>query len=165
MENFYSRSFAKIGVPTIVYSILYVLYQILLCFVGEKKGIEELVSLAKSIIIGSPMYHMWYMYMLIGLYILAPVVIRFKNSISEKSFYKITHVFLAFASISMWTSSFRLSWDVGRSFEYLGYFMVGYSIRKTSRKNNGKAVLAILAGILLELCAAGLEYLQMAGGL
>lgn len=161
-RNFYSKSFSKIGVPTIVFSILYVLYQIPSYFGG---GINGLVSLAKRIIEGNPMYHMWYMYMLIVLYILAPVVIRFKNSISENNFYKITLVFLAFASISMWTGSSRLAWDVGGSFEYLGYFMVGYSIRKSSRKNNGKGVLAVSAGILLEVCAAGLEYLQMAAGI
>lgn len=161
-RNFYSKSFSKIGVPTIVFSILYVLYQIPSYFWG---GINGLASLAKRIIEGNPMYHMWYMYMLIVLYILAPVVIRFKNSISEKNFYKISLVFLAFASISMWTGSPRLAWDVGGSFEYLGYFMIGYSIRKSSRKNNGKAVLAGSAGILLEVCAAGLEYLQMAAGI
>ncbi|MCM1218385.1 MAG: acyltransferase family protein [Lachnospiraceae bacterium] len=162
-RKFYSKSFSKIGVPTIVFSILYILYQIPLCFIGEG---ERIITMVKNIVKGSPMYHMWYMYMLIGLYLLVPITIRFKDSISEKNFHKITFIFLAFASLSMWTSNFRLSWDAGRSFEYLGYFMVGYSIRKICKeKNNKRATLAVLAGILFEICAAGLEYRQMVAGI
>ncbi|MCM1087062.1 MAG: acyltransferase family protein [Muribaculaceae bacterium] len=128
-KEFYSKNFSKIGIPTIVFSILYILYQIPICLCVENKGIGTLMI---SVIQGRPMYHMWYLYMLIGLYALAPIVIRFKNSIPEENFYKITFVFLILASISMWTSNDILAWDVGSSFEYLGYFMVGYSIRKIS---------------------------------
>lgn len=161
-KRFYSRSFSRIGVPTIVFSIIYILYRIPLCFMVGGKGIR---ALAADVLKGNVVKHMWYLYMLIGLYVLVPIVMQFKNSIAEKTFYKVTFVFLAFASISMWTSSNKLSWDVGRSFEYLGYFMVGYSIRKISNKNNIKAILAVLAGILFEICAAGLEYQQLAAGI
>ena len=44
--------------------------------------------------------------------------------------------------------------------------MVGYSIRKINiGKSNRKATLAVLVGILLELCAAGFEYQQMVAGI
>ncbi len=162
-KRFYSKSFSKVGVPTIVFSILYILYRIPMCFIGEEKGIGTLVV---DVVKGRPLYHMWYLYMLIGLYALAPIVLRFKNSISEKNFHKVTVAFLVLASISMWTSTSKLSWDVGCSFEYLGYFMVGYSIRKVSKKkNNKKAILAVLTGTLFELCAAGLEYQQIIAGI
>lgn len=42
------------------------------CFVGEKKGIEEIFGLVINLLRGEPMYHMWYMYMLVVLYLLAP---------------------------------------------------------------------------------------------
>lgn len=166
-KSFYSRSFAKIGVPTIVFSILYILYRIPMCFIGEKTGVSELVSLLKDILIGMPMSHMWYIYMLIGIYALVPVVIRFKESITEKMFYKVSVVFLVLASVCQWTSTVRLMWDIGQSFEYLGYFMAGYCIRKifAGRKNNVKAFISILAGILLELCVAGLKYKQIIAGI
>lgn len=113
------------------------------------------------------MYHMWYLYMLIGIYVMAPIVLRFKNSISERMFYRVSFVFLILASISRWTTStVRLNWDIGQSFEYLGYFMIGYSIRKMcEKKSNTKALTAILGGLLIELCAAGLEYRQMMNGI
>ena len=162
-KKFYSKSFAKIGIPTIIFSILYVFYSIPGCFFGEIMGIGTLL---KNIVKGAPMYHLWYLYMLIGVYVLAPVVLRFKNSVSEKSFYKTAFIFCIWACISHWTGTRKLNWDMGQSFEYLGYFMAGYSIRKIGKhKNNLKALLMIFLGFLIELCASGLEYQQMKAGI
>lgn len=97
---------------------------------------------------------------------LAPVVIRFKESITEKTFYKVSFIFLVLASASLWsTGEVRLNWDIGQSFEYLGYFMTGYSLRKIygNRKNNFKALILIFAGIVLEICASVLRYKKMIG--
>lgn len=62
-RNFYSKSFVHIGVPTIIFSGIYFLYRLPPCFIGEDRGINPLL---KDIIKDSPMYHMWYLYMLIG---------------------------------------------------------------------------------------------------
>lgn len=164
-KYFYSKSFAKIGVLTIIFSIL---YRIPFCFTGENKGMPALLGLLKNILKGSPMYHMWYLYMLIGIYVLAPVVVRFKESITENIFYKISFIFLILASLSHWIAGeVPLNWDIGQSFEYLGYFMAGYSVRRifTDRKNNGKAFILILSGIFLEICAMGFSYKQMTDGI
>lgn len=162
-RQFYSKSFKKIGVPTIIFSILYIIYQIPLCFVGEDQGVLPLV---KEIVKGSPMYHMWYLYMLIGVYAMVPIVLRFKKSITEEQFFKVAFIFLIFSSISRWTTeNVRLNWDVGQSFEYLGYFMVGYCIWKRAKKNNSKAIILIIAGFVLELGAAFLQYQQILNGI
>lgn len=145
-KGFYSKSFEKIGIHAMVFSLLYTLYQIPFCFVGEEKDVTILL---KNIIKGLPMAHMWYMYMLIGVYVMVPVVLRFKNSITEKMFYRVACVFLILASISRWTTEkVWLSWDVGQAFEYLGYFLVGYSIRKINKgkRNNAKAIVSIGGG-------------------
>lgn len=163
-REFYKRSFDKIGVPTIVFSVLYILFRTPFYLIWEDSGIKNLVI---SVITGSPMNHMWYLYMIIGVYVMAPVVLRFKNSISEQTFYKLSFVFLILAFASRWTTAgIRLSWDIGQSFEYLGYFMTGYTIRKIGyEKNNRKAAVMILVGLLFELCAAGLKYMQIMQGI
>jgi surface polysaccharide O-acyltransferase-like enzyme len=68
--------------------------------------------------------------------------------------------------ISNWTSTAKLNWDIGQSFEYLGYFMTGYSIRMMcKKKSNRKAFIMIISGVLLEVCVAGLKYKQMVDGI
>lgn len=165
---FYSKTFVKIGIPTIIFSILYILYRVSVYFVGRDKEISILLELLEDILRGTPMYHMWYLYMMIGVYALAPVVIRFKESITEEMFYKVSFSFLLFANLSRWiTGEVWAKWSIGQSFEYLGYFMTGYCIRKILivKKDNSKAFILILTGIFLEICAAGLKYKQLANGL
>lgn len=146
-KEFYQKKLKKIGVPTIIFSVLYILYRIPFCFFGESAGMKNLLLIIKDIIVGSPFYHMWYLYMLIGIYCLAPIVVRFKDSIKYETFRKIVFIFLILGSLSRWTTeNVRLNWDIGQSFEYLGYFMVGYVLRKDLQKNTGKGILLIIGG-------------------
>lgn len=157
-RGFYAKNLKKIGVPTVIFSVLYVLYRIVSSFIGVHGGKAEIISLIMDILNGSPFYHMWYMYMLIGVYLLAPIVLLFKNSISHKNFRRAAYIFLILAGLSQWTGSAWLNWDVGQCFEYLGYFMVGFVIRKDFPKNNFKGLLYIVLGILIELATAFAEY-------
>lgn len=166
-RRFYTRSFLKLGVPTILFSVLYFLYQLTFCFVGNYVSLRNAVNLVWTSLAGLPMYHMWYMYMLTGVYALAPIVFLFKNSVSENTFYKAAFVFLALASASNWTTgSTLLAWDIGQSFEYLAYFMAGYSIKKLGgQKHNVQAAALIVSGLLVELWIAYLRYPETMTGL
>lgn len=158
-KEFYQKKLLKIGIPTIIFSVLYIIYRIPFCFVGEQAGAAEIISLIKDIVRGKPFYHMWYLFMLIGLYLLAPIVVRFKDSISYEMFRRIAFVFLVLASLSRWTTeNIRLNWDIGQSFEYLGYFMVGYVLRRDLQKNNCKGFFLITLGVLVEIATALAEY-------
>lgn len=166
---FYKKKIIKIGIPTMVFSIVYILYRLLFCFVGERVEFGDIILLAGDVVKGSPFYHMWYLYMLIELYLLAPIVVRFKNSITYEDFRKTAFVFLIFASISNWTTeNTRLNWDIGQAFEYLGYFMVGYVLRRDliTKRNNYKGLFMIIIGALLLMVTAFIKYqFQMVNGI
>ena len=160
---FYRKSFKNIGVYTVIFSFIYFAYSMLLRLLGIILGIKDVNVLfepVKDLLLGLPYYHMWYLYMLIGVYLFAPFVIRFKQDIGEKNFSKIVWPFLLAACLSNWTSTYKLNWDIGLSFTYLGYFMIGYEIRKIGRlhKNNMKSVILISLGIITELIVTFLCY-------
>lgn len=157
-KEFYKNSFIKLGIPTIIFTIIYTLYKILLAFLGGKTGIGAFVDVFVDILKGKPYYHMWYMYMLIGLYALAPIVVRFKNSISFENFEKVAFIFLIVASISRWTKEVTVMWDIGQAFEYLGCFMVGFVLRKKLTKNNTKGICLVLSGFIVLLITAFIQY-------
>lgn len=158
-REFYRKTFMKIGVPTIVFSVIYILYRLSLCLVGEQAGMKEMLDLMKDIVVGAPFYHMWYLFMMLEIYLLAPIVIRFKDSIKYEQFRKVAFVFLVLGSLSGWTTeNVRLNWDIGQSFEYLGYFMVGYVIRRDLHKNNYRGTLLIGLGFLMEIAMAFIVY-------
>ncbi len=165
---FYKTKLKKICIFTIVFTILYFSYNVICSIIEKQNVVLQMISLVKDVAKGEPFYHMWYLFMLIGLYLMAPVVIRFKDSISYKSFRMTVFVFLILASISRWTTgNIRVNWNMGQSFEYLGYFMTGYVIRRDLKnKNNLKGIILVLFGILFELSAALIEYkMQIVDGL
>ena len=162
-KYFYKKTFKNIVIPTIIFSILYFLFIFIKnLFFLESKTLSEVLDPVKNFLIGQPFSHLWYLYMLIGVYILVPIVIRVKNDISQKTFEKVSIVFLILASISYWTSSYTLNYDIGMVFEFLGYLMIGYTIRKNSHnKNSKKAVLYIILSVIINIIAFYLNYLNI----
>ncbi len=153
-KQFYRKSLYKIFLPTVFFSAVCVIYRII-CSLADGTAIGSIIN---DIIKGYPMYHLWYLNMLAGLYLFAPVVIRYKKSISERTFYLISIIFSFWACISNWTSKSLLTWDIGNSFEYLGYFMAGYTIYKIKKKNNILGMLSTGAGLLILIIPSKLLY-------
>lgn len=153
---FYRKEFVKIFIPTILFSILYLFYRALTIILG---GGETLIGILEDACIGKPMYHMWYLYSLIGLYALTPVCIRFKNSISEASFRKVAIVFfiLIFISRNTRTGDVTLYWDVSISYDFLGYYMIGYIIRKDIKENK-KGVFFLFCAMIVGMIASYMRY-------
>lgn len=163
--EFYRKRLVKIGIPTLVFSAVYIGYT-LICYVLDGASLFTFINYAAEVAGGTTYHHMWYMTMLIGLYLLAPIAVRFKDSISYKNFRRVVIVFFIMANVSRWaTQRVSLSWNVGQTFEYLGYFMMGYVIRKDAKKSNSKGVFAIGLGLLAEAITVVAVYkLQLCAG-
>lgn len=151
---FYRKSFKNIVIPTILFSFLYCIYSYITGFADAAKSGQgfDVSEPLKAWLKGAPYYHMWYMYMLIGLYLLVPIVIKFKNDIGNKNFEKVAGVFLVFSSVSQWTSTHTVYWDIGYVFGYLGYFMIGYVLRRNTmeKKSNLKGIILVLIGVFVQ---------------
>lgn len=162
---FYQKTFRNVGIPTLIFSFLYFIYFTLIKImkiVIKDSDINEVLWPLKSWIKGEPCYHMWYLYMMIGVYLLVPVILALKKQIGEQRFEKAAWIFLALASIGYWTSDHLLKWDIGFSFYFCGYLMIGYVLRKkaASKKNNFRAISLIAAGFFTEIGIICPRYLQ-----
>lgn len=137
-KTFYLKSFKKIGVPTIVFSLLFFVYYMLLNVLQIKIGIKEVDSLVEpvvALISGTPYYHFWYLYTIIWLYVLTPVIIRIKNSINHVCYRNVAIIFLIVGCICDLTSTHYFAFDLGFSIHYLGYFLIG-DVIKTKYEDN-----------------------------
>ena len=164
-KYFYEKSFRNIGIPTLVFSCAYFLYNEAVAaahVVIGGESVRRLLIPLRSVLFGAPFYHMWYLYMLPGLYIITPVIIRFRQSVKESTFSKFAWIFLVLTCISGWTSSHAVNWDVGNQACYLGYYLVGYELRKWGNKNKNqiKGFSVITAGFAVELLIVFLRYRQ-----
>jgi Uncharacterized protein conserved in bacteria len=154
---FYKKVFINIGVPTVIFSFLYFIYSEILAFLSVLfKGADQVKLLVplKNALIGSPFYHMWYMYTFIGAIIFVPfIIILMSNGEAMKK--HVLLILLVWASASEFTSRHMLKWDLGSVVCYLVYFLVGYKLRQLSihKKKTWSVLLMIIGsiGILIVL--------------
>ena len=141
ISSFYKKSFFKLGIPTIVFSLVYIAIRLL------SKG--SIKTIAIDTLNGKPNGHMWYMFMLAGLYLVYPFVYFLIKSVSERAFIVYTVIAVVLSSVVHFTC--ELIWPV-MFLEYIGYFMAGYCIKKYSaRIRIGCPVLLILSVLFLLL--------------
>lgn len=161
-KYFYRKSFRNVGIPTLVFSLIYFIFSMLLSVMSVRTGAspKELLIPVKQIFTGEPFYHMWYLSMLFVLYLVTPIIIKVKNDIGEKNFEKAAWIYAPFAVTAMWTSEHLFMWDPGYAAGYLAFFLLGYVLRRklSGNKNNAKALLLILSGVLIELVLAYFRY-------
>lgn len=96
--------------------------------------------------------------MLAVIYFFAPMVVRFKDSISDNAFCIVSFIILVWSCISYHTSTRMLIWDLGYDVEFLGYFALGYVLRKRMPKSNFWGTSCIIIGVFLELIVVRLRY-------
>lgn len=155
-KYFYRKIFVNIGIPTLLFSLLYFLYLMGRAVLGVVIKGNEITYLLQPITEwckGRPFYHMWYLYMMVWVYLLVPIILLFKRQVGEKVFGRAAWIFLICASLGGWTSTNMLEWDIGFSFRFVSYFMVGYEIRRiaAAKKSNKKGLVLIAAGVTVEL--------------
>ncbi len=147
--SFYKKSFNKIGIPLIVFSLLYSLYSVFKMFSSGENLRDSIEQATYNLICGSPFPHMWYSFMTIGLYFLAPITIMWKQKTSEKAFNRFAFVFLLAGVIGGWISyQGQYAWNIGLVAQYYGYFLVGYVIKKWAEQTRIKRSLILVVFLI-----------------
>ena len=167
-KKFYRKSLKNIGVPAIIFSLLYTVYNLLKKIMNGK--MSELWQPFFNLLCGRPFYHMWYLYMLLGLYLITPVILIIEENCKSVNLRgKLPWILLSVAAIGYWVQpySFKLAWDIGIQAGFLGFYLVGYAIRcwaKDRGKSNRDGVALILLGVFFEIVLACLRYRKVLGG-
>ncbi|MEG0307419.1 MAG: acyltransferase family protein [Clostridium sp.] len=129
-KEFYIKTFKRIIIPVLMWSFIYFIYNLIN---GTLKGDENvLINAATRWISGMPFHHLWYVYMIIGMYIITPTTIIILEKLEGGSI-----VILAiFLLIIGFTASLKLKliWPF-QFIQYIGYYIIGYQC-KIYYKNN-----------------------------
>lgn len=147
----------KIIIPIFLWSIFYVFCNYVLIvydIINHNYPItlERLLSPIYSWALGAPFYHMWYVYMIIGLYAFTPFVIRIIEEFGDRVVMLLGIVFLILGFIVRLTSD--LFWMI-QYIQYLGYYMLGYAILTNSKNQkvrtgfNWYLLFGIIFGLLI----------------
>lgn len=130
-RDFYRNAFGKIVLPTLFFSGLCVLYGVLKGLLRKK---WLLVPALKGFISGRPMGHMWYMYMLIGFYIVVPVLCWIRRKM-DRRIWGAAGIFCIFLSQYFFKGDLLAPLWPFCWIQYVGYFIVGDCIGEFPRQS------------------------------
>jgi surface polysaccharide O-acyltransferase-like enzyme len=127
LADFLKRRLSRIVIPFLFWSLIYIAY----LFYNEEIDysgdfgitVRQVLHLLK---VGSS-YHLWYVYMLIGLYLIIPILSKFVRNATEKEILYFLLVWLVVMMIDQpYLSRFKPQLDL-RYFEgFIGYLVLGH---------------------------------------
>lgn len=154
-KSFYKKTFRRLVIPTIVFSLIFLLERVVIGVTTAGVPItvglvwNELSHLIPDTLRGEAMSHLWYMFVLIALYLMAPFIIRIKDFYGEKGFKKVSIVLLIwgivgnliYVSVNSDNANFgiRAYWTLDNVINYLGLFMFGYTLHEWAKGIKEKA--------------------------
>lgn len=128
-RRFYLRRAARICAPLLFWTIFYLAWRSALDWWDDEH--LDLSFWPRKVVEGAPYYHLWYLYMIVGLYLFAPLV-RALYQRSQPQARKLWVV--GILGIAVLDALYRQALDAGPGFfltwflPYLGYFTAGRMI-------------------------------------
>lgn len=141
--GFYSKRIKRIAVPLVFWTVIYIIFGILVNKVSLT-NVKYFKNLLESLYNGKPYYHLWYLYMLIGLYLVIPFIQRLWAALTESQRLLFTAISFVMAAIAPFEGAF-LPVDSGSPFfllfrflPYVGYFVCGHAVKTLVEQKNSK---------------------------
>jgi len=162
---FYRKRASGVLLPTIFWSIFFLGWTFLKGLIKGKPC--SFIFVAKQLLAGQPYYHMWFLYMLIGLYLFTPFLrTAIKNTPKKEQIIFVVILFAMSIINKLFNVFYPCSWKlfINWFLLYLPYFISGHLIREM-RKNPDKILLILFFTLSAILTALGLFFLSRASGL
>lgn len=160
-KKFYENSWKKVFAPAAMIFLFAVVYNLIFLILVDH---QPLTAVLEPLLAGAPFYHLWYIPVIAVIYLLMPFVMLTKNALGEERFFQASAGFLFLAMAALWCNPpVTTHWNIGEGFCYLGYVLIGYTIRQnTHEKKYGLPLVAL--GFLLQVAAGYLLYKALITG-
>jgi len=129
LRHFYSRRVARICAPLVFWTLFYLSWHSALDWWDD--GTLDVSFWPRKVAEGEPYYHLWYLYMIVGLYLFAPLA---RNLYARGSHDGRRLCVVGILGIGVLDTLYRQALDIGSGFfltwclPYLGYFVAGRMI-------------------------------------
>jgi len=154
--EFFKKRVARIVLPFIVWNVVYAVFFIFYAGDTPLQAVQNFFGMFLQF--GEKCGHLWYVYMVLGLYLLAPVISPWLERASKRQLQFYGAIWLLttllpylhrYVGAELWGECF---WNVSPTFYYftgfVGYFILGYYIRRFGSINGWIALLCVVVGWL-----------------
>jgi surface polysaccharide O-acyltransferase-like enzyme len=167
INDFFRKRFVKVGIPTLFWSVAYLLWSVKAYRNGTMNPIAVVISMLKAIYLGNVEIHLWFLYILIGIYLVVPILRVFVSAASRQIL--TYYVILWFIG----TSLFELMQHIIGSptalvipvvTGYVGYFVLGYLLADIKLGSRGRYFSALGCIIAIAVTFVGTNILTSESG-
>lgn len=136
LATFYTKRISRILIPIIFWSAFYLTW----CYLkGVVKGNKpSIIDLSKKLLSGVPYYHMWFLYMIIGLYLFTPFFRKIVIYSSKKELLIFTTITFVMTMLNSAYNTFMAAGELKLFINwfllFIPFFFMGIIIRQDNRK-------------------------------
>lgn len=164
VSQIFSKYIKKILIILIVWSIIFAVLNAVI----EKRQINSILDMIDSLFVSN--YHLWYLYMLIGLYLVTPIIKKLVDT-KDKSVIQY-FLILWFVFECCLKTLIRLpifynvniaygQMQIGLILGYVGYYLLGYYLHTYDLKEKTKKIIYILGIISAIVIISVTNYLKI----
>lgn len=161
ISQFFRKRFVKVGIPTFFWSVFYLYLSVEAYSNGKMSPIAVGLSMLKSIYLGNVEIHMWFLYVLIGIYLAVPILRLYVSAATHRDL--LYFVILWFVATAMFDLAHRITGlesviEIPVVSGYIGYFVLGYLISgvQLSRRGMILCIMGILASFTVTIFGTNL---------
>ena len=137
---FFRKRFFKVGIPTLFWSIAYLLWSVDAYTNGTMKPVNVALSIGKAIYTGNVEIHLWFLYILIGIYLVVPILRVYFSVTSRRNVaYFVALWFLAtpLFEVAQRLTGLQSALVIPVVSGYVGYFVMGYLLAEVKVGKRG----------------------------
>lgn len=162
LTKIFRKYIFRMGMVLLVFGMAFRFYDAIMN--NEPMGLSVIVSGLENILTGNSWAHMWYIYLLIGLYLILPVLRRFVQSATDKEiryFLVLNIIFFGLTQL-LQVVQFPLGFYIHFSTIYPAYFIMGYALHNGIISIKKEQALALLG--ITSLCIVALTWTHISRG-
>lgn len=143
VKRFFKKNVLRIFIALCFWSIVYGVYYNISHFGSDWR----LTSLFIPIFVKRlPWYHLWFIYMILALYLLIPIIRIFLKNATQKQIQYFILLTLVASAIEYWNVFLpTMNFSLGEMSGYVGYLILGYYLNRFECSNRSRKIVYILA--------------------
>ena len=152
-REFYSKRFAKVAVPFVAWTVIYLVWSAV-TGVYHIHGVSDVLA---HTVAAPAMYHLWFFYMILGLYAVTPILSLITQSASRPllwAFVVVCFTGSALGLVAKFSGHSIYGTDFTPSLSYVGYFVLGWLLRNQPLHIGFRALIYVLGAASIVLTAA-----------
>lgn len=160
-EVFFSKRFKKVIIPLIAWSMIYMVFT-------NNYNILSIITVnfVKQFLADKIYYHMYFLYIILGLYLITPLLRRIlvHANMYDVYYYLILWFFITPVRQLIGLLGYNIELPLEVATGYLGYYIMGYAIKKTQITDKVINLSYIMAAVSIMATAVGSYILSKNSG-